>query len=119
MQAEYFLISNIAVNGSIIFRMVGFNQVYFINEENETAVLFTEDGQLIKQWNNIYEFRDDFSRDCFESDDKMMQAEFKLILAKKNISKASKKHFVMPTDKDMKYWTSALAVRASEPRFSN
>ena len=104
--------------------MVGFNEVYIIDAEAETVALFTEVGELIKQWNNIYEFREDFSADCFESDEDMLRAQYQLQIDRvannfqMNTKYLTRDHCVNNEDK-LKEWTNYMAIVAQHPVFRN
>jgi len=117
MQECLFVVLNSAKNGTMIYRMVGFDEVYFINEREELAALFTEDGRLVKQWNNIYEFREDFSRDCFESDEDMMRAEYQLNISKRTLNKPYAK--LASAEAVGENLTKELCMRAMNPIFYN
>lgn len=124
MQEALFVVVSKVSKNAIIYRMVGFNEVYFIDEDKEMAILFTECGQLKKQWNNIYEFRDDFSRDCFDSDEEMMRAEFQLKVNKRTLNhhkvmNIASEDYASIGKKEFAEWSELLAARAQHPVFYN
>lgn len=123
MQAPTFILKDRRADGTLTYRMVGFNEVYFIDEEGCIAALFNENGGLIKQWVSIDEFRDDYSRECFENDEDMLFAHYQLLIDRRascyKMPKSLKEDYGVFSNKKIKYWTEVLATYSQHPKFRN